>query len=721
MQSSRSRRERQKDLPTFYYHAHFLEMLQFVYAHYAHVLDQKEHQFKENFDSLSFPAQCLYVRLVNRRGRLFTTHSLRYGEIDNLEDVISELRSHGFIAAPSHSHSSELLQLLTRPQLVRALKSVSVAVKSSLKKADVIALAQEHVASKLLMRALPLEHIVVQCHFETVRFLLFLFFGYLHDSLSQFTMRDLGLVRTQDPNNDYEPRFSEREEAEQAYFFARRLETLQRQSDAAPELLNEVTAWPKPEASTVIDLRDSLALELGKQLEPNTDAALLVYEQGESVECSERIVRLLLSSDRKETAKNYLEQCIAAPLSDEQALMASDIYERKFNKKRTSALTDVLRDAPTIDIDDAYRGSPEWAAVKYMERLGKRAFRAENRFWRTLFGLLFWDLIFESESSARSSPFERLPALLTERRLYTTHQAAIEERLELLCDPKTAQRYVLKTSVKYFGKPNGLFRWRQPILDAIHAFLAVAPPAATAHILRLFCQDYLSAKHGYPDLFVIDGADVSFVEIKADGDQLRRNQMVRLKQLQDAGFKAGVLRVRWVIDTSQPYVVVDVETTGGKGKAHRITEIAAVKVVGNTVVDTFHTLINPERPIPPGITRLTGISDAMVTSAPVFADIANGFVDFTNDAIFVAHNVEFDYGFITAEFERLGQSFRRPKLCTCAAMRKLFPGKASYGLAPLCSEYQISLTNHHRALCDATAATELLFIINDKRRELLES
>lgn len=219
---------------------------------------------------------------------------------------------------------------------------------------------------------------------------------------------------------------------------------------------------------------------------------------------------------------------------------------------------------------------------------------------------------------------------------------------------------------------------------------------------------------------VIDGSDIRFIEVKAEGDQLRRNQLLRPKQLEEAGFKASIIRVQWVLDTAQAYVVVDVETTGGKGPAHRITEVGAVKVIDGMVVDTFHTLINPERAIPLGITRLTGINNAMVADAPIFADIADAFTAFSNDAIFVAHNVDFDYGFIAAEFERLGRQFRRPKLCTCASMRKLFPGKKSYALASLCSEYEIPLNTHHRALCDAQAAAQLLLIVNDRRRELLD-
>jgi DNA polymerase-3 subunit epsilon len=107
----------------------------------------------------------------------------------------------------------------------------------------------------------------------------------------------------------------------------------------------------------------------------------------------------------------------------------------------------------------------------------------------------------------------------------------------------------------------------------------------------------------------------------------------------------------------------------------------------------------------------------MVESAPYFVDVADEFEAFMRDAIFVAHNVEFDYGFIAAEFRRIGRPFRYPKLCTCASMRRLYPGHRSYSLASLCRAFDIPLKQHHRALCDAEAAAELLLLVNEKRLE----
>jgi DNA polymerase III subunit epsilon len=124
---------------------------------------------------------------------------------------------------------------------------------------------------------------------------------------------------------------------------------------------------------------------------------------------------------------------------------------------------------------------------------------------------------------------------------------------------------------------------------------------------------------------------------------------------------------------------------------------------------------NPQRAIPANITRLTSITNDMVRDAPVFAEIADSFMAFMAGGIFVAHSVNFDYGFISYEYERLERRFRFPKLCTCAGMRRSYPGHQSYSLGTLCEVYEIGLKDHHRALCDARAAAQLLNLINQKR------
>lgn len=156
------------------------------------------------------------------------------------------------------------------------------------------------------------------------------------------------------------------------------------------------------------------------------------------------------------------------------------------------------------------------------------------------------------------------------------------------------------------------------------------------------------------------------------------------------------------------YAIVDIETTGGSTTRSRITEIAIYKHDGEKIVDEYQTLINPCQEIPYNITQLTGIDNEMVRNAPLFFDVAAKINQFTEDCVFVAHNVNFDYSFIKAEFDRIGLSFRRRKLCTVRLSRKLLPGKFSYSLGKLCQSENITLQNRHRAAGDAKA-TAILF------------
>lgn len=152
------------------------------------------------------------------------------------------------------------------------------------------------------------------------------------------------------------------------------------------------------------------------------------------------------------------------------------------------------------------------------------------------------------------------------------------------------------------------------------------------------------------------------------------------------------------------YTIIDVETTG---QGNRMTEISIFKYDGSSVIDEFTSLINPESYIPQHITALTGIDNALVTDAPVFADVANDIINITEEAIFVAHNVNFDYNVISGEFKRLGLEFNRKKLCTVRLSRKLLPGHRSYSLGKLCKDLNIDLVDRHRARGDAEATTVL--------------
>lgn len=213
------------------------------------------------------------------------------------------------------------------------------------------------------------------------------------------------------------------------------------------------------------------------------------------------------------------------------------------------------------------------------------------------------------------------------------------------------------------------------MLDKLNVLIENAPLGALKNQMLEMCTNYRLYNDGYPDIMELENGQLRFEEIKAQGDSLRRNQLMQLQSLR--GIDVGI-----------------------------------VKLVNGEVVEKWQSLINPQRHIPAMITSLTDITNGMVADAPLFADIANELENFTENCIFVAHNVNFNYGFIREEFACINRTYRRPKLCNVQQMRKHIKGLPNYSLANLTRHFNIDMDCHHRAV----AASELLNLVNESRQ-----
>ncbi len=145
---------------------------------------------------------------------------------------------------------------------------------------------------------------------------------------------------------------------------------------------------------------------------------------------------------------------------------------------------------------------------------------------------------------------------------------------------------------------------------------------------------------------------------------------------------------------------VDLETTGASAVKDRITEIGVVLVDADGVRE-WSRLINPQARIPGFIEQLTGISNEMVSDAPLFAEVADELRELLRNRLFIAHNARFDYGFLKNEFQRLGMNFQANVLCTVKLSRRLFPEFHQHNLDSLIARHQFSVGRRHRALADA--------------------
>ena len=155
------------------------------------------------------------------------------------------------------------------------------------------------------------------------------------------------------------------------------------------------------------------------------------------------------------------------------------------------------------------------------------------------------------------------------------------------------------------------------------------------------------------------------------------------------------------------YIVFDLETTGFSSIKDKIIEIGAVKVEKGEVTDTFSAFVNPKRPIPFEITKLTGITDEMVLDAPDIETILPRFLEFAGDGALVAHNAGFDVGFIEQNCRYQGREPHFTYVDTVALARVLLPSLSKYKLNVVAKALNISLENHHRAVDDAGATAEI--------------
>jgi DNA polymerase III epsilon subunit family exonuclease len=208
------------------------------------------------------------------------------------------------------------------------------------------------------------------------------------------------------------------------------------------------------------------------------------------------------------------------------------------------------------------------------------------------------------------------------------------------------------------------------------------------HVLQITCDDPAAAALLVSDLFRDDWRF-----------KLNETHEVLLDWIDDE---------RRALDATD-FVVFDVETTGAKTPPCRIVEIGAYRVHAGRIVAEFVSLVNPQMPIPPFISTLTGITDAMVASAPLFDEIAPRLLDFLGTSVLVAHNAAFDVRFLNYEIGRVypGRKMCNAELCTVSLAKRVVPALANHRLHTVAEHFDVTVHNRHRAHGDAHATAEV--------------
>ena len=164
------------------------------------------------------------------------------------------------------------------------------------------------------------------------------------------------------------------------------------------------------------------------------------------------------------------------------------------------------------------------------------------------------------------------------------------------------------------------------------------------------------------------------------------------------------------------FVVLDLEAIGARAVPARIIELGAYRLRSGRIIDEFQTLINPGVPLPRFISALTGITDEMLAGAPRFADIVGAWLEFSGEAVLVAHNATFDLALLNQEIARIfpGCRMRNPELCTVKLARRLIRNLDSHNLDSLAEHFGFEIPERHRAAGDARATAQILLRLLDE-------
>lgn len=562
------------ELPPKYYLEYFQYLLDFVQKKYQHILNETEQKFLSEFDSLTEDEKCLFIRFSNRSGSFFRTEKLKYAEIENIPAVLNSLISKGFVESLATKHlpqAYEVLDVFNKSELIFLAKMLNLETKgkASLKKEEVLDWLLEvgnweeiHflLNEKDFSEIHEVQHSVVKvCFEEEVQLLKFLFFGTRHGDMSEFVTRDLGFQSYEKYDEDKMVAYFEtRQEVEDKLKVSLAREDFFLMQEAKIEYL-EIFNWfmdwtenhRKELSEIAIPTFERFTLKVAAYLErlKALDEALITFRLTDQSPSRERQVRILDKLKNKEEAKALCELILAEPQNADEHFFAEDYLNRleaQLQKKKSKkAVTQQLHGSESISIDLIWKRQVEMGVIDYYERHGKKATFTENHLWRSLFGLLFWDIIFDTDTLAIHHPLQRSPSDLFKPTFFEKRKEKMEERLQMLDDIDTTTIYVHNIFFEKYGITNPLVDWYGGLFPLILTVLEKLSSEQISLVMLEMARNLRENIRGFPDLMMWSDGEYCFVEVKSPTDSLSNQQLYWQRFFEKINVNSKVLRVEW--------------------------------------------------------------------------------------------------------------------------------------------------------------------------------
>jgi len=519
--------------------------------------------YAENFESLSEQAQSLYVRLALRKGPVFRSDKLSYGDIENIDLCATELESAGYM--DYHVDEMELLELLTKAELMEWVPEIVGAKR--MKRDELVVLIQSEV--DMSSCTVPFS---IYRPLGGERLLLYrlLFFGNLNQDFSEFVLTDMGMLKYENYTMSPSARlFNSRESIDHSWALFEMGEVCeqliqQQEFDQLRTLISEIPVLSQSEeiSSGVLSRRqDRLLNHVGRHLERQNfiDDSLFVYGLAHSPPARERRARVLRKHGKETESLRLCEEIIVSPINEEELEFATRFAYQLSKKLRGSSSIDpsILEfEALTVGLTKPLSGTHgvEDAVRLWYEEKGDRCFYVENGLVPSLFGLCFWDIIFEPLQGAFVNPFQRGPLDLFSSSFHSSREQAISERLNELEMPGEIQRRAHVFFSSKHGIANYFVRWDIVTPELLDLALTRIPGRDLLAMFSRMLFDLRSNCSGFPDLINFpnkcgcespNDRNYEMVEVKGPGDKLQLNQKRWIKAFSSNHIPFKLVSVEW--------------------------------------------------------------------------------------------------------------------------------------------------------------------------------
>lgn len=535
-------------LPEKYYLDYFKFLLGFVSEKSGKLLGEVGKQFIKDFDTLSEDAQCLLIRMTNRKGDFFRMSKLSYDEISNIGAATEDLIEAGF-STIDPTPDPEIFKLFTKPELTRIFREWEFKAK---KKDEILLQLMEEAKLSDYQKIHSRETVIQLLRQEEIEFVKLLFFGHNHGQMTEFVIRDIGNIKLENlDNHEFTPWFDSHEEA-RAVFELSKLNRAIKEFIALglPEDLLEAISpinW-----SSLINYpnarkqRDRIMLRLGEYFEKVRfyEEALSYYALAKKNPCRERQIRIFQKLGRTEDAIDLAEYILEQPYNASEHIFAKDFLSKtSLRNYRSTTARIKLSQSITVPTDASVR--VEQQALQYFSDQGYEGIHSENFLWRAIFGLLFWEELFNSDNTTFHNPLQRAPSDLYSTGFYEKRKETLHAQIKTY---NTKNKLLKKLTTTYSAKVNinnPLVGWHESLLPSTENCVKLLPLSGLKNVMLEIAKNVKDNSTGFPDLFIWNEKSYHFYEIKSPNDHLSSQQLFWLDFFKQNKIKSEILRVNY--------------------------------------------------------------------------------------------------------------------------------------------------------------------------------